>query len=198
MSFVCGTNNPGNKAHVNNDGQLETHSVVLSEESRASERGELFNLTSDVIELTDAVETPIFYFKNVGESRNIKITSIIVTLADSTGGDSSPVFLGLYPNPTGGTLLDSVIDLPLANFNVGSGNQIDVIAKRGSVGDTVVNANGSVPIMLPEYPKREFVDVDSIVIPRGRSVALTLTAPTGNTSMLVSAAINLYLQEEMQ
>lgn len=194
MSRICGTNNPGNAAHVNSEGQLETHSVVLTEQSRAGGKGELFNLSTGTIELTDDTEVPLFYFENYGENRSIKIIEIVITAAQSTGASGLPIFARLYPNPTSGTLLDSVIDLPLANYNIGSGNIIAVTAKRGSVGETVSNGNGAVPIMLPHDSDRYEIDTDSIVIPRGRSVAISLQASTGNTSMLVSAAINLYLQ----
>lgn len=193
---IRGTNNPQNGVHVNEDGEMATRSVILSEESRASEKGGLFTLTTGIIDLTDDSEVPFLYFKNVGEEQDVKILSIILTTATSTGAEGQPLQLRLYPNPTGGTLMSSPIVLPLANYNIGSGNVIATESLRGSVGDTVSGPQGAVPILIPSDGRRDVIGTDSIIIPRGRSFAASVQAATGNTSLLAALSVNLYLKED--
>lgn len=193
-SIISGAGVTGNRAKVTTEGQLKTHSVVLTEESRAAERGELFNFGSSILTITDEIDTPLFYLKNVNEERDLKITSITLTLGPSANASGQPVTLYLHKNIISGTILNNSNIEPI-NLNMGSGTLLDVDSKIGGAGTTMVSGF-ALPLLLPHDSERYIIDVDSIVIPRGRSVGISFKAGAGNTNVLVSANIFFYLRSE--
>lgn len=56
--LIQGANNPGNYAHVNDEGRVESNSVSLSLQGHRSLEGNAFNVNTSEITLTDDAETP--------------------------------------------------------------------------------------------------------------------------------------------
>jgi len=189
--FIEGSNNPGNKVEVDNDGKIEARAVSISEQSEKSLNGDAFNINTSEFTLTDDAETPLFFFKNESEDFQIVIPRIFVTFLSSTAG-SGKVSAKLIQNITGGTIL-SATDLAPTNFNFGKSKTPGTILKIGSTGDTFSGGLTGPEFLFTSDNQRQLVPFESIILPRGASMLFTLTPPTGNTSMVVEAGANFYI-----
>lgn len=193
--LIQGANNPGNFAHVDNDGRLSAKAVASTLQAHESISGKSFNINTGQITLTDANETPILFVKNDAIEQEILIPRFFVTLLSSTGG-SGPVSIKFSKNATGGTLVDSGTDVPLSNFNFGSGQTISATAKKGTTGDTVTGDDSTnFELLFPSDNQRSLTEFEAIVLPRGSSIVVSITPPAGNTSMIVECGFNVYLNE---
>lgn len=193
MTQITGSNNPGNTVKVDTLGRISARAVSASEQADTAVRGETFNLNTDNITLTDALDTPLFFIKNTGEDRDLIITRVFFTFLSSTGG-SGEINASIVSNPTGGTILTDT-ELEIFNFNTGSGNSLSLDVNIGASGST--STGGKVPFrfLFTGDNQRHLIPIDSIVVPRGSSVAITLKPPTANTSMIVQAGVNMFLAE---
>lgn len=193
MVMIQGANNPGNRAEVDNFGRIEAHAVSTSEQTDRAVIGETFNLNTGNITLTDALDTPIFFIKNDGEDRDLIVTRLFFTFGASAGG-SGVINATVVRGPTGGSILtDTALDI--FNFNFGSGNTISVDVNIGATGSTVTGGSSPFRFLFTGDNQRHLIGFDSIVLPRGASMAITLQPPTGNTSMIIQSGLNLYLAE---
>lgn len=192
MTVIFGGNNPRNAAHVDESGRLSAFAVSLTEQQKASEIGENFNVNTGEITLTDANETPLFYIKNDNEDRDLKISRLFSTFLSSTGG-SGKVLLNIYSGITAGTIL-TASDLPIYNFNFGSGKVLNVTTKLGATGLTFSGGTKPIVSLFPSDNIRQLTQFDHIVLPRGSSMLVTCVPPVGNTSMVVLAGCNLFLE----
>lgn len=190
--LIQGPNNPGNFAHVDDRGRLEVHAVGASEQSSSSNNGEAFNLNTKNITLTNATATPVFYLKNVGEERALIIPKIFFTTTTSVGGTGS-VAAWIISNPTGGTIISTDTLFNIYNFNFGSGNEIATEQRKGVTGSTVTGGEERISFLFPLSGRRDQIDFESIVLPRGSSMVFVVQPPTGNTSMTLQAGTNVYL-----
>lgn len=192
MTVIFGGNNPRNAAHVDENGRLSAFAVSLSEQQKASEQGENFNLNTDELTLTSDAETPLFYIKNTGEERGVKINRLFSTFLASTGG-TGKVILNVYSNITGGTILTGD-ELPIYNFNFGSGKVLDVETRIGATGLTFSGGEKPITSLFPSDGIRQLTAFDHIILPRGASMLVTIVPPAGNTSMIAEAGCNLFLE----
>lgn len=188
---IEGGNNPKNTAHVDENGRLAAFAVSLSEQQKAAEIGENFNVNTGQVTLMDANETPLFYVKNNGESLPLKVSRIFSTFLTSTGGAGNPMALRVYSNITGGTILTAT-DLEIFNFNFGSGEVIDAIVKLGATGVTWSGGQMPIEMLFTSDDIRQLTQFDHIILPRGSSMLVTCVPPTGNTSLIVEAGCNLF------
>ena len=72
-------------AKVDSDLRLYVNAVQESQSESANEIGDAYNINTGKITLTDAVDTPVLYFKN-NEDRDYIIEAIALGLGPSTGG----------------------------------------------------------------------------------------------------------------
>lgn len=179
-----------NKAIVGINGRLYTQSSTLSVQTQASLDGDCFNLNTDNLTLTNDTETPLYYIKNTNESRPLVITRLFFGFGNSTDGVGE-IDCRVYSNITSGTILSNT-ELPLYSFNFGLSSQLNVDSRLGGTGVTFGGGVNPIKFLFPSDNSRPDVTVDSIVLPRGASVLVTCTPPTGNTSMVVQAGLNTY------
>lgn len=177
-------------ARVNDDGQLSTFAQVISNSLAASIKGDRYNIgPNGFITLTDDVETPIIYVQNnEPETIGWALTQLLIvsTLSDGAGD----WFVSFYTNPTSGTIITGGADALVTSQNLGSQKPLEVTAKIGSTGDTLV---GTVKIdrLIPMTPASITIPLDAIVIPPGTSFGMTVTAPVGNTSVKIDVGVSL-------
>ncbi len=188
---IEGGNNPHNSAHVNDDGRVEARAVSLSEQSFDSIQGDAYNVNTGNITLTNASETPIFYIKNDTEDRDLIVNRVFYSFGSSTGG-SGDAFGKIYKNVTAGTILTATEFTP-GNFNLGSSKTLGVDARKGATGTTFTATASGIEFLFPAVSQRVLIAFESIVIPRGASMLVTYTPPSGNTSMVLQAGANVYL-----
>lgn len=188
---IEGSNNPGNKAHVADDGKLQTRAVTLSEQAQKSLQGDSYNINTSEITLTDAVETPLFYFKNETETDSLIIQRVFFTFLNSTGGTGA-VRARIIANITGGSILTAP-DLTPKNFNFGLSKTPGTTLKIGATGVTFTGGDTVPEFLFTSDNQRTLTPFEAIVLPRGASMTLTLTPPAGNTSIIVQAGANFYI-----
>lgn len=191
-----GGNNPGNRVYVSDNGEAKTFSVSVTDQSNQSVKGKAFNLNSGLITLTDAVETPIFFLRNDTEIEPLIVPKVFYTIFPSTGG-TGKVKINLYKQITGGTILDAT-DLVLQNFNASDSSVLagSTTSKIGATGVTFSGGTIWPEIVLLGPSIRSATDFETIVLPRGSNLLVTLTPPVGNTSMEVELGCNLYVKEK--
>lgn len=182
----------GAAARVNAEGRLSTAAVVLSEQSQASEIGEAFNFNTGNIVLTNSNDTPIFYIKNNGENRALKISRVFLAGGNSTSG-TGQAEASIIRGPVGGTILTATIGT-LHNFDFGSGKEIDAPVRVGQTGTTVTGGTTPIKFFFPNPASRNLVEFETIVLPRGSELVFTVKPPAGNTSWAIQAGFNVYVK----
>jgi hypothetical protein len=179
-------------------GVTETHRLLVDSDSHdavitAATDGKAFKFGTDVITLTSANASGVFYIKN-GETANLIIAEILFQANQSTGGASGIGTWKVIRNPTGGTLISNATAMPIRqNFNFGSTATITADAFKGIEGATVTGGNDFSIQNGFTVPNRVIAPFTSIIIPRGSSLAITFTPPSGNTSIAVSVALSAFL-----
>ena len=114
----------------------------------------------------------------------------MATLGPSTGGTNTAV---LTASTTGGTGLVGGTSVPLIsiNANFGSAKIIDTsLSEIGAEGATVTGGTPGPTLFYPTGTTSEFLS--SIIMTKGTTLALSITPPPSNTSMLVLVSINVH------
>lgn len=190
MSYVRIKSGAGNgkDAYVTTDNQLQVASRMETQEAHETELGNAYNINPGTINLTSANASALLYLKNTGDNP-LKITTSITLLGTSTNG-SGDWQVEVLRNPTAGTLLSGTAYVPL-NKNFGSANTLTGTALYGAEASTVTASDGTIIDSLYSSSGRKTVPV-SLELPKGTSVAVRVTPPTGNTSANVQVALAVF------
>lgn len=191
---IEGANESGSKVHVN-DGSMETNAVTVSEQASKSITGDAYNINTGDITLTDAVETPLFYFKNDSEDNQIVVPRVFLTFLGSTGGAGGTVRAKITKGITGGTILTAT-DLAPSNFNFGKSKTPKTVLKIGATGLTFTGGTLGPEFLFTSDNQRHLISFEAITLPLGASMTVSITPPTSNTSMVVQVGANFYISEE--
>lgn len=176
MSIIDDGSGSGRSARVGSANRVHTHSLSATVLDVAAMRGDVFDINSDLITLTTANESGVLYLKN-NENEDISLIITEVNLGTSAGGSGENIIKGIF-NITGGTLLSNAVDANINNRRIGDTSAVTVDAYQGVEGDTVV---GGTAISRPLGGSAK-LDTEYI-IPKGNSIAVSITPPVGNTSM---------------
>jgi hypothetical protein len=181
-------------AKVDASGRLETQTVTLTEQELSSEVGRSFNVFSDDVTLTTANESGVLYYKH-GEDLDAIVTGIIYNFGSSTGG-SGECKIKVFRNPTAGTLISTASAGSKANRDFRSSELLSGSTVYKGTGAALTVTDGDV--ILPSRfgaPARVFIGTGNFRLTRNNSIAVTVTPPSGNTSMIVQAAFAIHLTE---
>lgn len=194
MKIQNGTGN-GNLAKVDSSFRLHTLSVVENAAENATERQDSFNVNSGEIIVTDDAEQGVLYLTNQ-DLRHIDTSAIVVFLGPSTGGAIlKSALVKLYRNPTEGVLISGAIEADVnSNRNFGSSKTLDALAYKGDGSNSTIT-NGELhaqALVVPGNPVAFRLDD---ILNKGDAIAITVQAPTGNTSMQAMAAIVNHLAD---
>ena len=172
----------GKRAKVDNNNRLFVHSISETISENASQGGDAYNINTGTVTLTNDTETPVLYFKNIGDN-DIQVSAIGYLLGNSTGGTGN-VNLRVLKNPTGGTIISDAIDVAIKeNKNAGSSNQIDANAYVGATGKTITGGTDFYISLLAGAARPYVIATGNVVLPTGASIAVQVTPQSGNTSM---------------
>lgn len=176
------------------DNQLKTFATTRSIFTQINIEGDAYNINTGEITLTNDTETPVLYFKNNGE-RSFLVTALAIGLRDSTGG-AGMATPKVIRNPTGGTIVSGATNVDIvSNRNFGSNNTLTADIFKGATGNTVTGGTEHILIFQSDT-SRLFASIDE-VLPKGASLGINITPPTGNTSMTVYAAVIGHLIKEV-
>jgi len=170
-------------AAVNSNNQLVTRATAIEQRLVSAIDKNYYEATTGQITLTDAVETGIIYIEN-GEDLLIIIDRVFFDIWESTSGTGGGI-LKYYINPTvaGGSAI-----VPTNTYFDSSNTLSGTFSKSlSSISGTAwwtayISAGTS-----------SALEEGRIVIPKGRSFGISITAPASNTSMKVSIDIAMFL-----
>lgn len=173
---------------VNN--KLSTTSVTQDESNLATIEGDGYNINTGNITLTNATKTAVLYLKNTGD-KDLVIDKFFYILGASTGGAGN-LFIEVVRNPTLGTIVSNATPVSInINRNFGSNNTITAQVYKGATGSTFTDgadALGTIATDNVTIP----IQAGVIVLKKGSSVGINITAPVGNTSMVTQFAMEVY------
>lgn len=178
FEITDGTGN-GNSAAVDDTNRILTRSVGEDIFQNGAEEGESFFLGTPLVTLTSANESSLFYCKN-NEDEPLILGNFFIVAESTTGGSPNMFRVNWYKNPTsisGGTANPSL------NQNFGSSKELDADLEYGVEGSTITG--GTLAATL-SFPIGQFNDIPAnLVLEKGNSFVVSITPPTGNTSMAV-------------
>lgn len=192
MSFkILSGTGTGKEACVDNTNRVCVRSISESESDESSVQGQRYNINTGDITLTSANESAVLYFKN-NEDYEFVINTIIYNIDDSTGGTAA-VTVDVYFKTTGGTIVSGATDVDMnVNLNLASANTLTADAYKGAEGNTQIGGVQAVSSLI-QPGGRAAVSLGKVIIPKGQSIAITMTPPSGNTSIKVQAALSGYV-----
>jgi hypothetical protein len=167
----------GSSAMVGDKNRLHTHALVTTAASNATVEGDAFNVSSELITLTSANDSALLYIKN-NEDHSISVTTLFVNLGASTGG-SGESLISFQLAPTGGTLISDETAAQTLNRNIGNNTTLTAAAYKGAEGKTITGGS------TVQLPSTGGPIASEYVLPKGAAFSLSITPPTGNTSMQV-------------
>lgn len=186
----------GSLAKVNANNRLYVNSVSTSEDKKATEDGDSYNLNTGAITLTNAADTPVFYLKN-NETQDLHITAFAIGLGTSDGTATDEVRITVIRNPTAGTIINSPTNVDInSNRNFGSSNTLTADVYKGATGDTMTDGTDHLLIFSPDFT-RAFITIDEI-LPTGASIGVKIRPPASNTSMDCYLAVICHLENVNQ
>lgn len=185
----------GRGVKVDNLNRMRTYSVTKPEEEVATLSGNKYNLNTGDITLTSANASGVFYLKNNDDNGDIVIQTFIFLIGNTTGGTAGSDFVvDIYRNPTTGTLISGASAVEMnQNANFGSAKTLTVDAYKGAEGNTVTNGNRIISSRIASSG-RHVISVGSFNIPKGSTVAVTITPKTSNTNCIVQLGISCFLR----
>lgn len=189
----------GHKQKVTSNNRAQVEAIVEQQADHHAELGYKFNINTGDLTLTTACESALLYLKN-NENDDIIISSFIYNLGNAVGAccaaiSNQDILVDVYKNPTAGTVVSCAVAVQMnANMNFGSPITLCIDAYKGGEGKTLTDGCIVVATRVPGYG-RNVIDLGSVVIPKGKSVGVKLTPPTGNTSMTVQIALAIFLQK---
>ena len=180
-------------AQVDSTNRLAVSAVQISAESLATSSGDSFNISNDIVEITNDVETALVYANNTN-SEDWVITRVYFHFGGSTGGAGSGEFC-MTTDATAGTLISGGTALLPVNGNLGSSKALVGTFLQGATGSTVTDGSEFLRTVVPTFLGRNVIPFDNVILPPGTSLTLSFKPPTGNTSLKVQLGMNLFRRE---
>lgn len=185
-----GTGN-GYKLRINDQNRAEVDAVTHTSAQEAAEEGRLFQIGAGIVNLTSANESAVLFLKNEGD-KPLEIVNVTISSGLSTGGAAGDVLLAkLY---TDATTITGSATAPFVNNNLGSSKTPEATYLAGAEGSAVTAGVLGGATFLP-VANFERVNLYWI-LPRGASLAITITPPAGNTSLNIGCFFDVYESTE--
>ena len=194
MSAVIRSGSSGFTADVDSDNRLTTFAVTQAENVSNARKGQAFFITHEIVELTDATESVVFYCKNDDTVQWI-LEDIKVAFGKSAGGDGGDFSSRTVVAPSGGTIFDGD-DGAAINLKVGDPTILQSTIKQGGQGVTATGGASLFPsLIIGDQMVSPFIG-GPIILPSSTSFAYAVTPPTGNTSLKIKLNMLAYRDTE--
>ena len=188
--FIQDGTGTGNRAKVDVKNRLHTFATVETGGTESALDGDLYNANSGTIVLTSSNTSSLLYMKNT-DGFDWIVNRVFYNAGTSTGGTGD--FLAeVIANPTSGTLISDANALAIHNLNFGSPKELDALSFVGAEGSTLTNGVARVSTIIPTAGTRVLIAFDSIIVPPGASIGISITPQTGNTLMNIQVGLNIY------
>ncbi len=177
-------------AKVDDNHRLYTKSNVTGAMATAIANEKGFAIVSADIELTSDSESAILYICN-GEASKLVVDKVIIGVGPSDG-TGLPKSVS-YSNPTGGTIITDKSEAIVINLETGSSVSLSGDYYVGGDGKTFTDI-GLPTTMFVDAPGYD-VTLPATTLPTGSCAGLSIIPPAGNTSMLVTVTLYVYLRD---
>lgn len=189
MSIIKDGGGTGKSAKVTPDNRLDVSARSVDLSVQEAFEDDAYNINTEDITLTSANESGLLYLKNTG-ANDIVISAFFYLLGNSTGG-SGDWLVEVYRNPTGGTLISGGSAIVGHNRNFGSNKALTATILKGTEGSTITGGTVAISSRLSSGG-RKVVSIGAIILPRDKSVAVSVTPQTSNSSVKVQIAAAVY------
>lgn len=177
---------------ISNKNRAQVDATTKTLATDASIEGKAYNINTGTITLTSANKSALLYVKN-NEDKDMIIDEILLIIGASTGGSGSGE-VSISSNPTGGTIISGATEVEIkANRNFGSSRVLDADCFKGAEASTCTGHSLFAESSRSSFPTVISFDGGNVVIPKGSSMCVEFTPPTGNTSMEIKTAVILYI-----
>lgn len=190
MTIIQDGEGSGVSAGVTTGNRIKVVSVTVPIDDAANREGEAFHLNTGLITLTNALETTVFYLRN-NETVDLILDSVLFCLGSSTNGSGDGRVIVVY-NPTAGDIITNANDGFQSNSNVGSTRLLLADIYIGASGETKVTGSQGPSVLVPTGTGNLAVSGPTTIIPQGRSIAINVIPPPGNTSQNVQVLFDLH------
>jgi hypothetical protein len=180
----------GYSVGVNPKNQLLTYSIALDAIDEAANRGESYNVTTDVLTLTNAaIENAILYLQNTNPLQNMNILRLSWSFGKAT--TTGDVIVRGYINPSAGTIISAGTVITPVQRNLGSRFVAQAtVLRMAAVAQTQIGGTLASTRIFQDMTEAEIIS--GFVVPAGSSCCFTVTPPTGNTSMRCSLTASFF------
>ncbi len=169
----------GKRVGVDTENRMLTQTINETLFQHAAEEGDAYFIGTPLINLTNADESAIIFIEN-NEDEPLILGNFFLIAESTTGGSPNMFRVNWYKNPTAISSGTATVAL---NQDFGSSKTLDATIRYGVQGSTVTG--GGLAAIL-SFPIGQFNSLDAnLVLPKGSSFVITVTPPTGNTSMNV-------------
>lgn len=169
----------GKRVGVDTQNRMLTQTINETLFQHAAEEGDAYFIGTPLINLTNTAESAVIIIKNNEDSPLILGEFFLIAEA-TTGGSPNMFRVSWYKNPTS---ISSGTNTSGLNQEFGSSKVLDATIQYGVQGSAVTG--GGLAAIL-SFPIGQFNKIDAnLVLPKGSSFAITVTPPSGNTSMNV-------------
>lgn len=188
LVLVDGTGT-GNRTKIDNTNRVLTRSTTLTSLEEAVVNGDAYSVSTGTVNLTSDSASAVYFYKNQ-EDVDVALTRSIYGAGASTGGTSSTYTIQSFLQGTG-LSGGSGNDMNQQNLRFGSGKVMSLTdSEIGAEGATVTAAT-ALPTFTLATGLSSFITT-FIVIPKDVTLAVTVTPPSGNTSMDIEVILNLH------
>lgn len=165
-------------AGVDSTNRLQTRTISESLFQTSTKNGDAFFLGSPPITLTSSGSSAVIFIQNDGDV-DLLLQEGIFTSGDASGSSLNVFTTTWYKNPT--DILGTTVT-PL-NQNFGSSLELDAVVKYGS---HLAGVSGGTVVAQLLFPIKQFNKLETdLVLTKGSSLAISVNAPQGTTSMPV-------------
>ena len=197
MSIIEDGTGTGLMAKVGIQNRLHTHSLSTEASSVATICADAFNINTGLVTLTSCCESALLYIKN-NEVNPIAVTTEFINLGSSLDACCAIISLKgtlkFYLSSTTGTLISDASCAQVLNRLVGDSSLLVADVYKGSEGKTLTGQGSTILVYLPSTAVLTLVSFDTVVVlPKGASIGLSWTPPSGMTSVKIIAAIEVTL-----
>lgn len=181
--------------------RLKVASLTETESNYHTSLGLKFNVNTGDITLTNASKTTVLFFKN-NDNRDVIIDALIYNLGATNG--TGDILIDVVRNPTTGDIVTNANSPQVgtgeeANMNYGSSTTLDADIYIGASGEAVVT-DGAENVLTRSASSTGRILISpggGALLPKGSSMAINYTPPSGNTSQIVQFALNVFVKENL-
>ena len=161
--------------------------ITTTKEEERSADGDGYIISSGLINLTSANESALLYVLN-NECVDLVVDRMVILTGDASCSCITESGFNIVVNPTAGTLVDCGACGTQRNTNFGSTCTLCITFLTGAEARTLTDGANGAGIAHTDISQTHIL---SFTLPKGKSIGVKFTPPTGN--MGLNVIVNLFV-----